>query len=63
MLRNQIQGIPFFHVANSEATLSIPDSHFDAVRPGLALYGIYPSNSYFVDLQPALPLENTCELG
>lgn len=47
-------GIPFFHVANSEATLSIPDSHFDAVRPGLALYGIYPSNSYFVDLQPAL---------
>lgn len=47
-------GIPFFHVANSEATLSIPDSHFDAVRPGLALYGIYPSNSYYVDLQPAL---------
>ena len=47
-------GIPFFHVANSAATISIPDSHFDAVRPGLALYGIYPSNSYFVDLQPAL---------
>ena len=47
-------GIPFFHVANSAATISIPDSHFDAVRPGLALYGIYPSNSYYVDLQPAL---------
>ncbi|RKU26588.1 alanine racemase [Candidatus Poribacteria bacterium] len=47
-------GIPFFHVANSAATISIPDSHFDAVRPGLALYGIYPASSYFVDLQPAL---------
>lgn len=47
-------GIPFFHAANSAATISIPDAHFDAVRPGLALYGIYPSNSYYVDLQPAL---------
>ncbi|MCG9129907.1 alanine racemase [Candidatus Poribacteria bacterium] len=47
-------GTPFFHAANSAATLSIPDSHFDAVRPGLALYGIYPPNSYYVDLQPVL---------
>jgi alanine racemase len=30
------------HVANSAATLRIPESHFDAVRCGVALYGISP---------------------
>jgi alanine racemase len=30
------------HVANSAATLSIPESHFDAVRCGVALYGLSP---------------------
>jgi alanine racemase len=30
------------HAANSAATLTAPAAHFDAVRPGLALYGIYP---------------------
>ena len=53
-LKDLDSDLPFFHAANSAATLSIPESHFDAVRPGLALYGIYPSNSYYVDLQPAL---------
>ncbi|HLC99744.1 MAG TPA: alanine racemase, partial [Patescibacteria group bacterium] len=32
-----------FHAANSAATLLAPNSHFDLVRPGLALYGLYPS--------------------
>ncbi|WP_305786170.1 alanine racemase [Symbioplanes lichenis] len=30
------------HIANSAATLSRPDSHYDLVRPGLAVYGISP---------------------
>jgi alanine racemase len=30
------------HVANSAATLSIPESHLDAVRCGVALYGLSP---------------------
>ena len=34
---------PIAHTANSAATLAIPDSHLDAVRVGLSLYGIYPS--------------------
>ena len=29
-------------VANSAATLSLPESHFDAVRCGIALYGLSP---------------------
>ncbi|MGW0756789.1 alanine racemase [Streptomyces sp. NPDC002814] len=31
------------HIANSPATLTIPDSHFDLVRAGIAVYGISPS--------------------
>lgn len=33
---------PLCHIANSSATLAYPDAHFDAVRPGLALYGVSP---------------------
>ncbi|GAA4819978.1 alanine racemase [Streptomyces ziwulingensis] len=31
------------HLANSPATLTLPESHFDLVRTGIALYGISPS--------------------
>jgi alanine racemase len=34
---------PLVHAANSAATLSLPDAHFDMVRPGVALYGLEPS--------------------
>jgi alanine racemase len=51
---------PIAHAANSAATLALPASHFDAVRVGLSLYGIYPSSDvrkgaqHTVPLQPAL---------
>ncbi|AIS00023.1 alanine racemase [Streptomyces glaucescens] len=31
------------HIANSPATLTLPEAHFDLVRPGIALYGVSPS--------------------
>ncbi|MEY2242826.1 alanine racemase [Streptomyces sp. BF23-18] len=31
------------HIANSPATLTLPESHFDLVRTGIAVYGISPS--------------------
>ncbi len=31
------------HAANSGAILDMPDSYFDMVRPGMILYGYYPS--------------------
>lgn len=46
------------HSANSAATLTLFDAHFDAVRVGLSLYGVYPSpevrRASSVSLQPAL---------
>ncbi|MGY0492332.1 alanine racemase [Streptomyces sp. WG-D5] len=31
------------HIANSPGTLTLPETHFDLVRPGIAMYGIAPS--------------------
>jgi alanine racemase len=44
------------HVANSAATLRLPESHFDAVRCGVALYGLSPfAGDPFEDgLEPVL---------
>lgn len=33
------------HSANSGAIINMPDSYFDMVRPGISLYGYYPSQS------------------
>jgi alanine racemase len=35
---------PLRHMANSGAVLQLPEANFDMVRPGLLLYGVYPSN-------------------
>lgn len=47
-------GSELIHAANSAATLAVPESHFDAVRPGLSLYGIYPASEKPIALAPAL---------
>ena len=46
------------HVANSAAIFAYPDARFDAVRPGLALYGVPPSPSSAGEaLAPAMTIE------
>jgi alanine racemase len=44
------------HAANSAATLRLPESHFDAVRCGVAIYGLSPFNDDPADdgLEPVL---------
>ena len=44
------------HLANSAATITLPAAYFNMVRPGLMLYGIYPSPDMAsqVSLQPVL---------
>jgi alanine racemase len=34
---------PMRHMANSGAILQLPESYLDMVRPGILLYGVYPS--------------------
>lgn len=46
--------VKMVHAANSAATLAVPASHFDAVRPGLSLYGSYPASEKPIVLAPAL---------
>jgi len=36
-------GIKSYHMANSAAIFALPEAHFDAVRPGIALYGLQPA--------------------
>ncbi len=47
---------PLAHAANSAATLSMPASHLDMVRPGIALYGLHPSSEVRLpaNFRPAL---------
>jgi alanine racemase len=52
---------PIRHAANSAAVIEMPQSHFDLVRPGIALYGLYPSetvNRDTVGLRPAMALKS-----
>jgi len=46
------------HTANSAATIDIPETHLDMVRPGLSIYGYQPSDTMHkrLPLQPALRL-------
>jgi alanine racemase len=48
------------HIANSAAIIDFPKSHFEAVRPGIILYGYYPSQDIFKDkinLKPVMSLK------
>jgi alanine racemase len=42
------------HLANSAATLTRPDTHFDLVRPGIAVYGLSPVAGETFGLRPAM---------
>ena len=50
------------HAANSAGTLWHPGSHYDCVRPGVALYGLHPSGDSgdpaAEDLRPAMSLKS-----
>lgn len=47
------------HAANSAATILHPETHFDMVRPGVALYGMHPSDATYgaIDLAPAMSIK------
>ena len=49
----------FRHAANSGGMLRHPESHYDLVRPGIALYGIGPAPDEGANLRPALTWRST----
>jgi alanine racemase len=61
-LLNQLEAagyhVPVRHIANSAATLDLPATHLDAVRVGIAMYGLWPSG----DTEPSLPLKPALSL-
>ncbi len=62
MARMQDAGfdIPLKHACNSAATFALPEAHLNAVRPGIALYGMRPSLAWEapVPLRPVLSLKS-----
>jgi alanine racemase len=48
--------ISLVHAANSIAVSSYKNSHFNMVRPGLILYGLYPCAGLKIKLKPVLSL-------
>lgn len=52
--------IPVKHIANSAAVMRYPNLDLDMVRPGIILYGLYPSaemKKTAIDLKPAMELK------
>lgn len=51
--------LPMLHLANSAATLSNPALHYNLVRVGLALYGLYPEEHLksVIPLKPVLQVK------
>ncbi|NPV74889.1 MAG: alanine racemase [Anaerolineae bacterium] len=56
---NGIQ-IPIAHAANSAATMRLPETHLNAIRPGIAIYGLHPSDQWppVFEIRPALALKS-----
>ena len=56
-------GVPLgtLHAASSNGVFHFPESHLDVVRPGIALYGAYPSDAgrerQIAELRPAVSLK------
>jgi len=52
--------VPIIHSANSSAAMRLRNTHFNAIRPGIALYGLKPSDEVSPELEihPALSLKS-----
>ncbi len=52
--------VPLRHAANSAGIMEVPESHFDLVRAGISMYGLYPSDEVArtVPLRPVMSLKS-----
>ncbi|MEA3232042.1 MAG: alanine racemase [Thermodesulfobacteriota bacterium] len=54
--------VQFRHAANSAATIEMPETHLDLVRPGVSQYGLWPSDEVdktLIDLRPVMTIKST----
>ncbi|MFZ7134611.1 MAG: alanine racemase [Eubacteriales bacterium] len=54
--------IPLKHMANSAGIIDLPESYYNSVRPGIMLYGLYPSEhikKVNIDLRPVKTFKTT----
>lgn len=54
--------IPFRTLSNSAAIMEVPTAYYDAVRPGIILYGLYPSHEVDrkgLDIKPVMSVKAT----
>jgi alanine racemase len=49
--------IPLCHAANSMGVIGYKESHFNLVRPGLVIYGLYPRRNLKIRLKPVMSLK------
>ena len=49
--------VPLVHAANSAGLLDYGNTHFNMVRPGLAIYGLYSGKNPKIKLKPVLSLK------
>jgi len=52
--------IPCLHACNSAAAMRLPEAHFHAIRPGISMYGLKPSDEWepVFEIRPALTLKS-----
>ncbi|RTZ97185.1 MAG: alanine racemase [Deltaproteobacteria bacterium] len=54
--------VRYRHAANSAATIEMPETHLDLVRPGVSQYGLWPSDEVdqsLINLKPVMRLKST----
>ena len=57
--------VRYRHIANSAATMSLPESHLDLIRCGIASYGLWPGPALegSLDLRPVMTLRTRISLA
>ena len=57
-LKSDGMNIPIIHAANAAAVIDLPESHYDMIRPGIAVYGYQPGAQMLnkPDLTPSMKL-------
>ena len=62
LLKQQGIKIPVKHCSNSAGAIDLPPADYDLVRPGISIYGLYPSdemvNRQAVPLKPVMELKS-----